>query len=140
MIVAELTEMKIYRQQKFHSLTYVVKIDSGNAYKQEAKIMTQSCNFMDWLETNDRKEHLVDFLGSTILKELTQLHQMWIDDYNKIYSHFYKDSFIAGLFSKSNKRNEQDKIEAYFNDLSQTNTRCDDKMDMITRRLKECLV
>ena len=136
-VVAELNELKAYRQQKFHALTYVVKIEAGKQQKEESKINKEYCDFLRWLNKENRREELVAIVGQKHVDDLCKLHELWFDDYKKVYGHYYKDGFISSFFSSGPKDGpEKDKVASYFNDLKMTNAACDRQIDKMAIQLK----
>lgn len=136
-VVAELNELKAYRQQKFHALTYVVKIEAGKEQEKEAKVQKDHCDFLRWLDKENRREELTAVVGEKHVNELCQLHELWFDDYKKVYTHFYeKKGLLSGLFSGAKRSQEQDKVASYFNDLKMTNDACDKKIDKMAIQLR----
>ena len=139
-IVAELNELKAYRQQKFHALTYVVRIEASKKQKAESKVHKEHCNFIKWLDKENRRDELVAAVGEKRIAELSKLHELWFDDYVKVYSHYYKEGFLSGIFSKGSSNNqEKDKVDSYFNDLKTTNSVCDRRMDSMAIELKQAV-
>lgn len=134
-IVAELNELKAYRQKKFHALTYVVKIEAGKKQKEESLVHKEHCNFLQWLNKEDRREELIAAVGEKTIDELCKLHELWFDDYMKVYKYYYKDGFLSGLFSASDPQ-MSDKVESYFTDLKMTNEFCDKQMERMAIQLK----
>jgi len=136
-VVAELNELKAYRQQKFHALTYVVKIEASKQQKEESKVNKEHCNFLHWLDKENRRDELVSIVGQKHVDDLCTLHELWFDDYKKVYAHYYKDGFISSLFSSTSKKShENDKVASYFNDLKMTNAACDKQIDKMAIQIK----
>ena len=134
-IVAELNALKAYRQEKFHALTYVVKIDANKKQKEESVVQKEHCDFLKWLEKDNRREELVTAVGQKTIDELCTLHELWYEDYMKIFQHYNKGGLLSSLFSSKNPATN-DKVTSYFSDLKMTNERCDHKMEHMAVQLR----
>lgn len=134
-IVAELNALKAYRQEKFHALTYVVKIDANKKQKEESKIHKKHCDFLKWLEKDNRREELVTIVGQKTIDELSTLHELWYDDYMKIFQHYNSGGLLSSFFSSTDPATS-DKVASYFSDLKMTNEHCDKKMEHMAVQLK----
>ncbi len=136
-MVAELHEMKSYRQEKFRSLDYVVKVYAGKAEKQKSKVNNTYCDFASWVEKDSRRAELESALGKDVLLELERLHENWFEEYKNVYSFYYKDGFFSSLFTKSNDDDlEHDRIKSKFNDLTVINNLCNQKIDYVANKLR----
>ena len=136
-MVAELFEMKTYRQKKFKSLDYVVKVYAGKAEKEKSIVHNSYCDFSSWVEKDNRRGQLEMTLGKRSLDELERLHQTWFEEYKGVYTFYYKDGFFSSLFGASNNDDlAHDKVKSRFNDLTVTNRLCDDKVEKVVRKLR----
>ena len=134
-VVAELNALKAYRQEKFHALSYLVKIDDNKKQKEESVIHKEHCDFLKWLDKENRREELVVLLGEKIVDELCTLHELWYEDYMKIFQHYNKGGLLSNFFAFKSEA-VSDKIASYFSDLKMTNERCDHKMEHMAVQLK----
>ena len=136
-MVAELFEMKTYRQKKYKSLDYVVKVYAGKAEKEKSKVSDSYCDFISWVEKDNRRTHLEKALGKPTLSELERLHETWFEEYKGVYTFYYKDGFFSSLFAKSNDDDlAHDRVKSRFNDLTMTNRLCDEKIERVVRKLR----
>jgi len=136
-MVAELFEMKTYRQKKYKNLDYVVKVYAGKAEKEKTKVQGDYCDFSSWVEKDNRRGQLETTVGKRSLEELERLHQIWFEEYKGVYTFYYQDGFFSSLFTKSHDDDfAHDRVKTRFNDLTVTNKLCDEKIDNVVRKLR----
>ena len=137
-LLKEIRELNQYRKTKFHSLNYIVSIESSDAHRESTEVSISECDLEEWLLKDNKRIKLSKYVSDRIIEDMLKLHLLWFHDYNKVRDVYYKvnTSFVVGLFSRKRLTNQElDKAESYMADLRDVHTTYNEKMKFLEGKI-----